>query len=409
VLKADLIEYLQKVNLPKKKLRDIYSKSRAKNIASRTPQLQFDAPETVVDLLWDMQAPKNENHISHPVIDFALRLLHWSQEQDNRAELSVQLQEWIERARLIFSWTPENIQSRQQKINAESNIKIENESYAYLMVELAPNAIHDSNQYHVEFTLWNAEGKQRPLRQPEISVTQKNISDVLPQLLTEVLDESESDWGTEKLALEFSLPFNLFSLNLHEWKDSELENRFSAEYPVYVRSWKRFDAHKKSRREANKIKAQWRKCWDYFSEQTHVCQFQDEHVFWIEAEEIENCHDPTIWSDEFDECRDKHCAIFTFDPCQLEMKTKILGRMTLHAGLISAVWVREPCPLDSVDVKQKINQSLNQRHLQGMAQELKAQRKKYRRDPRHIANHLMVMWDTPERIPAKYKSGADYR
>ena len=175
VLKADLIEYLQKVNLPKEKLRDIYSKSRAKNIASRTPQLQFDAPETVVDLLWDMQAPKNENHISHPVIDFALRLLHWSQEQDNSTELNIQLQEWIERACLYFSLTPQDIQIRQQKINAESSIKSEDKPYAYLMIELAPDAIDGSNQYHVEFTLWNAEGKQRPLRQPEISVTQKNI------------------------------------------------------------------------------------------------------------------------------------------------------------------------------------------------------------------------------------------
>lgn len=402
LLKTELVYYVIKCELGREELQRIYMRSKA-TIVSELPPVIFDIPASVINLLWEMMMQEKENRRRLPILDFAQRLVYVTQKRalDTAPIIHQELQRWIERAYRILSSeiTDDDITQMRKEIKKEFSGVVE-EDYAHLLIEIEQKAIYGSDEYYVEFILWDAQKNQHELGRTEEPIKKSAI----PDLLTDILEKHHQYWQAGRLILEFSLPFKLFSMDIHEWEDEILENRFSAVYPIHIRSLERQKLFKRAKidRKADIVTEQWKECWATFSQSENHYQFQEEHVFWVET--IQYCADPVIWSGELREEPDKHCVAFAFDPCTHDVQIEILRRMTLFAGLLGTVWVSAACQslFASTETKQEMTQSLNSQSIRRITQELKAQRNKYRRHPKHIANYLRYMWDTPERIPRKY-------
>jgi len=177
-LKYELLIHLHHIALPAEQLQEIYTKSKPRNMLSVTSQIDFNQPDSVVDALWEMMPQPKKGYSSLPILEFALRLLPLTHKKD-------QLQAWVEEAfpLLASMLTQEDLQAMQKEIEAEANVEVQ-EPYAYLMVEVAPDAIYESERYDIEFTLWDTNGQERPIQPAHNELTQPvkktDLSQVLP-------------------------------------------------------------------------------------------------------------------------------------------------------------------------------------------------------------------------------------
>ncbi len=345
---------------------------------SKNDLLEFEIVSLDDALLYLSEFPVKSDGI-HPVAHFVERL----------ASLAP-----TEVAKKLHEWTDQNCNRLGMSLNASQRIRIKIAQPkvlpSYLLVEIAPDpnkSVETNYQlYQLSVWLWRQPDDSTCLYRDDAFRTITDIEKELGRLIDMAVDAYD-------LTVEVFLPFALMSLDIDQWlrpvEFGESE-KLGRNYHVVVRSWDRMTP------EARKLISYWRRRWQEFrsgleagdtQQIVHLCERRKYSSGELYEHLIKNAR--------------KACLGLPFDINDSMFGERLLPQV-VRTGVPIALWVRE------CDVMRN-NPELIQgtlHELLSRAQELPESIHRMRvqaSDHAQLGNHLSLMWDDPERLPANYR------
>lgn len=392
LLETELLYYISQLSLPLEELKKLYRRSRA-NIPGRS-EFPGDDETTIRQLLeMKVQIDIDKGVKRSPIFDFVERLAYLKQDE----AIATDLRKWIERAFCYI--TPElnreDIRDRRAHILEEERREQASagQRISHLLIELSPTLVGDSESYNVTFIFIDHLNNEKPWDGSDEPIPLYKV----PDLIATRLDENEVDHVDDLLTLEFILPFQLFQFDIDQRENlyaTMPHTPFGADHPIVIRSLFRLQKRKHWRN--------WQQRWEYFKDGIDEYIFND--VPWIDKADL----DPTNFSYALlteEQIRNIHCIAFSFYPKEPENQPGIFTAL-VNAGIVAAVWPRQ-CPdihHDSTSVQKHVNEIFSEERLFKIAGTLKDKRLYCIGDKHDLTNHIMVMWDNPDRIPKRYRT-----
>jgi hypothetical protein len=412
-LRLQLVAVIQEENVATKVFSSIFRSWRILPVDSGH---SFQSPETLVEDLWDLNSSLDP---WHRLFLFTERLAR----RVNKAATVERLRKWAENAfsivgsKLAFA-TLHDIHEAIKEQNEQPD-----QRPTYLTVEITPDFIDSAHVttklYQVQILFWRGNEQESTWRtgdEPAVALEK------VPEEIAKALRENMNAWEATELTIEFLLPNELLLCDVDQWENKLKKTkgaRLGMEYPIVVRSLQRIKMRESWRN--------WRQKWDAFNQYAHQQRLL--HTFWLcvceEADwQIFQTHAQT------------HCLEYTFRlrPSEqnwpIMLHNRLIGTMTatclgmvfaptekpseedelftalIESGIPTAFWLR-PSPYASeppTNIQTRLQQILGDCSLKTLPQALHRARQQGMDDSvLDLSNHLTLLWDDPDRIPAQYK------
>ncbi len=324
-----------------------------------------------------------------PLFEFVLRLRNCPE----ASGVAEPLRGWLRRTALALGMNPEAIEAQGYRLLGE----------LYLLVKIERVSVEG---FQVE--AWLADN-QTPLPRAIFKEEQSRKLGELPEVLKRILNHREvvaplKVLGSSKLTIEFLLPWELLfhPLAVESWEVSK-DVPIGTRYQVVVRSLDRAYAEVRPPLDAElepSALVPWNEKWRMLSGSPSCAP----RSVWV-SQPVD--HQGRRFLAELDEPEVVCLALTMLPPDRSEPTLRELIHRCLVHGVPIALWVREPrCVGAEVRTLFKSLLEELQRLPSGV---LEARREGFRsEDEGHLGNHITLLWDDPNRLPADARPGWDY-
>ncbi len=294
-------------------------------------------------------------------------------------EVKVKLQNWIRRVdpKLDIKSVCAGVNSRKSQNSVKS-----------LLVRLIPDPNNRNNpEQKIDVVIYGRKESETYEFIDSCSCKKENILNYFNKKL--------NDYEDEDIQIEFFLPCELISLDVHEKEEDvgKFKSRLTEFYQIIIRIDRYWDSTL-WKKIPSKFRKKWKDNWGRLQDYSRDI-FKDDCVLGEECEHLS--YDTQKFSDKL--TSPKHtCLIMTFLP----QKPEVLGYSILRAGIPVALWYGKLAR--DVKCHQTKKNEIIKIFKAGQLSELPDRVKVIRQDAENdLGNHLTLLWDDPNRVPPEYK------